>query len=93
MSHTFEWRPSWLNPQDQGTVFQHNGDFSGDVTIVAESRDVEQTGRAPDGKPFTYVTIPFEAIEALVAEKVRVKLIGELETASVGRLLYGAKKR
>ena len=91
MSHTFEWRPPWLNPQDHGTVFNHNGDFSGDVTVMVDSSHVEQTGRAPDGKPYTYVSIPFEALEALVAEKVRLKLIEELETASVERLLYGAK--
>lgn len=85
MSHTFEWL--------DGVTFIHNGDFSGDVEIMVESHRIEQAGRAPDGKPYTYVKIPFEAIEAIVAEKVRSELAAELETASVERLLYGPKGR
>jgi len=87
VSHTFEWRPPWLKARDIGTVFEHNGDFSGEVTIVAESGQIEQSGRAPDGKPYTYVTIPFEAIEALVAEKVRARKIAALEEATPEQIL------
>ena len=64
-----------------GSVFVHNGDFSGDVRIVNPS-----WGKVADhdehGKPIYEATIPFEDIKGLVAAYVRDQRWGWVYTPS-----------
>lgn len=63
--HTMEFYSRWR--------IHHNGDFSGDVTLVS-----------PDG---VETTVPFAHLFALVAEKVRRDRIATLEQADTKQLL------
>jgi hypothetical protein len=67
MSHTTD--------TDGGTVFIHNGDYSGEVTV-----------RAPKGMPLDdgrfELTVPFTDLRALVLDYLRQRMISGLESAS-----------
>ena len=69
--HTFEYW-QW---QENGTplTIHHNGDYSGDIII-----------QTPSGLE---MTMPFAAVEELVAEKVRSERMSRLEDATVEELL------
>lgn len=60
-----------------GTRFRyfHNGDFSGDVQIADKD-----TGE-------TLLTVPFADLALLVAERIRLDRISDLESASVKEVL------
>lgn len=65
-----------------GTVFTHNGDYSGEVGITVYAPPEELT----DGPPFEHraawrVTVPFEDLRALVLGYLRDKRISKLEQA------------
>lgn len=57
-----------------GTAFIHNGDYSGDVEIVAADKT-------------RGVTIPFEDLMWVVADYVRLQRISKIEEASALSLL------
>lgn len=65
------------------TTFHHNGDFSGDVTIVrgaVESEaDYDRLGPARQEVQFE---VPYEHLEKLVIDKLRSDIISKLENAS-----------
>jgi hypothetical protein len=52
------------------TTFHHNGDYSGNVTIV-------EVG--PEGETVNFADVPVEDLEAFVAEKYRSAIIEALE--------------
>lgn len=60
-------------PIDLGWSANHNGDFSGDVSI-----------NRPDGSSFS---VPYFVLEAIVAQKVRSDRINNLEQAEPRDLL------
>jgi hypothetical protein len=57
----------------QGHVIHHNGDYSGDVTIIDPAKDE--------------MTLPFEVLKELVANYVRDEQISRLESASADDIL------
>ena len=67
MSHTTE--------AAGGTVFVHNGDYSGPVRIRARKGDVLDDGRFE-------LEIPFTDLRALVLDYLRQRMISGLESAS-----------
>jgi hypothetical protein len=73
MSHTTQCKG--------GTVFIHNGDFSGDVEIV-EAGDPNDMGRKR-------VAVPFSDIKAFVASWARQDLIRYVEQAPDDAILLG----
>lgn len=62
--------------KSQDVTFYHHGDFSGDVIISQGHAITEEE-----------ITVPFEALKALVAEYVRRKAISYYESASPDQLL------
>jgi len=70
-----------------GVVFNHNGDFTGEVRISGAIviRDEEPVG--------PYVTVEFDALKALVAEYVRTETISVLEMAEPDDLLFREVRR
>ena len=67
MSHTTETAG--------GTVFIHNGDYSGPVQIRARKGEVLEDGRFE-------LEVPFTDLRALVLDYLRQRMISGLESAS-----------
>lgn len=67
-----------------GHLVHYNSDFSGDVLINVPKKNV---ATSPFDDERVVVTVPFEALSALVAEKKRSELIRELERASDDEIL------
>lgn len=63
-----------------GTVFFHNGDYSGDVTVIPVSFP-EQAGSS-DGNLHFSVDIPFADMRELVFAYLRARQTEQLEQAS-----------
>ena len=63
----------------EGTVFQHNGDYGGEVDIIVRAEPA-QFG-TPEGSPAWAVSIPFADVRSLVLGYLRDKRIAELESA------------
>jgi hypothetical protein len=63
-----------------GTVFHHNGDYSGDVTVIPVSFPERRDG--PDGAISFSVDIPFEDLRQLVLGYLRDRRIEHLEQIS-----------
>ncbi len=74
---------------DNGRVFLHNGDYSGDLLINIGPGEVETLDVMPGQPPTKRVTIPFEDIKAIVAEYVRRTMRIALENASDDDVLFG----
>ena len=73
---------------DNGRVFLHNGDFSGNLLINVAPGEVDYTETVP-GEPTTWrVALPFEDVKAIVAEYVRRERTTALETASDDDILF-----
>lgn len=79
-------------------VFIHDGDYSGDVHVVVKGCFVEDVTMLPatgEDSPRTLVwdnhdyriTIPFEAMEQLVANKISSELISKIEQESAEEIL------
>jgi hypothetical protein len=62
-----------------GTVFHHNGDYSGDLDIVV--RREPKMFATPEGPTAWVVSVPFADIRSLVLSYLRDKRTGELEDA------------
>lgn len=79
--HTTSWKD---DDEDTTWVFQHNGDFSGDVQI----RKLKDDDR---GVPHVLVMgdVPFEAVKHLVAQYVMDEKTRRLENAGDDALLMG----
>lgn len=75
---------------NNGRVFLHNGDFSGDLIVNVEPAAVARwTITAGTGLPATVrVSVPFEDIKAIVAEYVRRETVRALEQASDDEVLF-----
>jgi hypothetical protein len=65
-----------------GVLFHHNGDFSGEIYIVAPNVDDDKNGR---------VKVSFEDLKEFVAEYYRDKLISKIEEAGPDEILAAAK--
>jgi hypothetical protein len=67
----------------EGTVFNHNGDYSGDVVIKIDAATGSDKGsytQSPDGEMVQWrIEVPFADVRALVLGYLRDKRIGELE--------------
>lgn len=63
-----------------GTVFHHNGDYSGDVTVVPVS--FPERVDSADGSIHFSVDIPFADLRELVFAYLRDRRIEQLERAS-----------
>jgi hypothetical protein len=75
---------------DNGRVFIHNGDYSGDLIINADPDEVAKVDYDSITRlPGWHVTIPFEDIKAIVAEYVRRQRAIELENATDDDVLFG----
>ncbi|MEJ2043672.1 MAG: hypothetical protein P8X74_03755 [Reinekea sp.] len=57
------------------TIFQHNGDYSGDVIIMEKETNKE-------------VKVPFDDLKAFFAEYVRENLISRVENMDERELLH-----
>ena len=69
----------------QGTVFHHNGDYSGSVKIQVPEEPAKHTF----GSQTCWVTeVPFEDIRELVLDYLRSKLIARLESVEGDELEY-----
>jgi hypothetical protein len=79
----------------QGTVFLHNGDYSGDVNII--SRSQPETYTRSDGKPAWGIQVPFADLRELVFAYLRDRQADWLEQADddalEGALLPGLRNR
>jgi hypothetical protein len=64
-----------------GTVFIHNGDFSGDVEIVEAG--------CPNDMSRKRISVPFSDVKALVAKWARSRLVQQIENASANEILIG----
>jgi hypothetical protein len=62
-----------------GTVFHHDGDYSGDVTVIPVS--FPERVPTPDGSICFSVDIPFEDMRELVFGYLRARRIEWLEQA------------
>ena len=62
----------------KGTVFVHNGDFSGDVTVNSGASSL---------------VVPNEDILEFVAEYIRLKRIAQLESMPWQRLLFAEEEK
>jgi hypothetical protein len=73
-----------------GTVFHHNGDYSGDVVIQFDAPTESGKGsymQSPDGDLVNWrIEVPFADVRALVLGYLRDKRISELEDAGDGEL-------
>lgn len=58
------------------TTFVHNGDFSGNVTIIRENNKLQ-----------VEITLPFKDLVDIVAERKRDLLISELEQLNTETIL------
>ena len=63
-----------------GTVFIHNGDYSGDVTVIPAS--FPERVSAPDGSITFSVDIPFADLRELVFAYLRDRKTEQIEQAS-----------
>lgn len=77
---------------NNGRVFLHNGDFSGDLLINVGPGELEELEPAPGEASGYRVTIPFGDIKAIVAEYVLRSRIDALEAAGADELL-GVEER
>lgn len=76
MSHSFTKRT--INGEEWNIT--HNGDFSGDATIIMPDADRVEYGRGYEvGMGHVAVTVPNEVLLAYAAKFVRDDLIGKLE--------------
>jgi len=66
-----------------GVRFHHNGDFSGEIYIVAPNVDDDKRGQ---------VKVSFEDLKEFVAEYYRDKLISKIEEAGPDEILASAKE-
>jgi hypothetical protein len=65
-----------------GVRFHHNGDYSGEVYIVAPNVDDDEIGE---------VKVDFEDIKAFVAEYLRDQMIEKIERAKTDEILAVTK--
>jgi hypothetical protein len=56
-----------------GTVFIHNGDYSGEVRVLARKGEVLEDGRFE-------IEVPFTDLRALVLDHLRQRMISGLES-------------
>jgi len=63
--------------QINNTVFQHHGDYSGDIIIMTDS---------PHDEP-RVIAIPFEDLKGFIADYVACIRIGDLERATDDEIL------
>lgn len=84
--------------EHDGYTVHHNGDYSGDVIVVLPDQKRDRFGDEPvkirsreeNGlvvERWFEVTLPFDLLERLVADKLRDEMIGRLEQADTGELL------
>lgn len=66
------------------TIFQHNGDYSGEVTILRNSEKSEVTIHHHDH--LASMVVPYEHLEKLVLDKLRKDAISQLEDANYDQL-------
>jgi hypothetical protein len=67
VSHTTE--------AEGGTVFIHNGDYSGDIRVISRKGEQLDDGRFE-------VEVPFTDLRAIVLGYLRDRMISDLENAS-----------
>ena len=66
-----------------GVRFHHNGDFSGEVYIVAPNVDNDEIGE---------VKVDFKDIKAFVAEYIRNQMIEKIEQAKPDEILAASRR-
>lgn len=69
---------TWTDDR-QTVVFNHHGDFSGHVKITYSAVPVEEMS--------SHIELPMEALEFIVAAKLRDEAIAELEDMPTDELL------
>lgn len=68
----------YVDPRRREFFARHNGDFSGDVTLISVNSE---------GNNRQEITIPFEALKILVGEYIRSERIRVLENSKPGALI------